>query len=78
MAQCPQRAHREESRHLLMDEGDRKEKLSGFGDVKENLAYWLSCSPEERIAAVGHLRRQAHESETRLQRVARVIKRPER
>jgi len=56
----------------------RKAKRSEFDEVKENLAYWLSRSPEERIAAVEHLWRQAHGSEVRLQRVARVIKRPQR
>lgn len=54
----------------------RKAKLSEFDEVKENLAYWLSRSPEERIAAVEYLWRLAHGSEIRLQRVARVIKRP--
>ncbi len=40
-----------------------------------DLAYWLSKTPEERIAAVEYLRRQLHGSSTRLQRSARIIQR---
>ncbi len=61
-----------------MDKVVRKAKLSAFDEVKENPAYWLSRSPEERIAAVEYLWRPAHETEVRLQRVARVVKHPER
>jgi hypothetical protein len=48
---------------------DLKKHLS----VKEDLAYWLSKTPQERIAAVELLRRQYHGSSARLQRTARVI-----
>jgi hypothetical protein len=47
-----------------------KKKVS---QVKEDLAYWLSRSSEERILAVEFLRRHAHGSTERLQRTARVI-----
>lgn len=43
--------------------------------INDNLAYWLSRLPEERIATVEYLRRQYHGSTARLQRSARTIKR---
>jgi hypothetical protein len=36
----------------------RKGNLQDFLELKENLTYWLSRTPGERIAAVEHLRRQ--------------------
>jgi hypothetical protein len=42
----------------------------------EDLKYWLSRPPEERVAAVDYLRRQFHGSSARLQRVARTVQRP--
>jgi len=54
----------------------RKANLSDFSEVKENLAYWLSRTPSERVEAVEELRRQQHGDSARLQRVARVIERP--
>lgn len=53
-----------------------KADLRRFSEVKENLAYWLSRPPAERVAAVEYLRRQRDGSTARLQRVARVIRRP--
>jgi len=53
----------------------KKGKLEDFSEVKENLAYWLSKSPEERVEAVEFLRRQRHGSSERLQRVVKVIQR---
>ena len=47
--------------------------LRDESQISEDLVYWLSRSPEERIAAVEYLRRQFHGSSTRLQRVARII-----
>jgi len=44
--------------------------------VKENLEFWLSRSPEERVATVDYLRRQYHGDTARLQRVVKVIQRP--
>jgi hypothetical protein len=44
-------------------------------EVQENLAYWLSRTPEERVAAVEYLRRQIDGSSARLQRSARVVQR---
>ena len=51
-----------------------KRKLQD-SSVKADLAYWMSKTPEERIAAVEFLRRQYYGSSARLQRVARVVKR---
>jgi hypothetical protein len=56
----------------------RKGDLQDFSEVEENLSYWLSKSPEERVAAVESLRRQRHGNTTRLQRTARVVQRTPR
>ena len=39
-----------------------------------DVAYWLSKSPEDRLAAVEFLRRQYDENPARLQRVAHITK----
>ena len=51
----------------------KKANLNDFSEIRENLSYWLSKKPEERIAAVEFLRRQHHGSAIRLQRSARVV-----
>jgi hypothetical protein len=51
----------------------RKASLTDRSSIKRDLAYWLSRTPEERVATVDYLRRQYHGSSTRLQRSARVI-----
>ena len=53
----------------------RKQDLDGFSEIKQNLQYWLSQPPEERLAAVDALRREYYGDSQRLQRVARVIQR---
>ena len=53
----------------------QKRNLTIYSQAKEDLAYWLSQSPEERVLAVDYLRRQYHGSTERLQRVARVVQR---
>lgn len=45
--------------------------------AKDNLSYWMSRPPDERIAAVEYLRKQTDGSTARLQRVAKVIQRPQ-
>jgi hypothetical protein len=50
-------------------------KLSSKSTQSEDLAYWLTQTPEKRIEAVEILRKQFHGSSARLQRVAKVIKR---
>lgn len=44
-------------------------------EIKDNLEYWLSKTPEERLSAVEHLRRQQDGNQERLQRVLRVTQR---
>lgn len=51
----------------------RKGDLKTDSSIKEDLAYWLSRTPQERIAAIESLRRQSHGSSVRLQRSARVV-----
>lgn len=46
--------------------------------IKEDLAYWLSKTPRERVAAIEFLRGQYHGSSARLQRSARVIQQEQR
>lgn len=46
-----------------------------YDEVQENLKYWLSKSPDERVAAVEILRRQFYGDLPRLQRVGRRLKR---
>ena len=41
----------------------------------DDLSYWLTRPPEERVATVELLRRQYHGSTSRLQRLARVTER---
>ena len=52
-----------------------KGNLQDFSEVKENFAYWLSITLEERVSAVERLRREHDGSPTRLQRTARVVQR---
>jgi hypothetical protein len=52
-----------------------KRNLKDSSSIREDLAYWLSKIPEERVMAVDYLRRQYHGSTIRLQRSARVIQR---
>jgi len=46
-----------------------------IASLNNDLVYWLSKTPEERILAVEYLRRQYHGSTARLQKSARVIQR---
>ncbi len=41
----------------------------------DDLAYWLSRSPDERISAVETLRRQNYGDSGRFQRILRVVER---
>jgi len=52
-----------------------KAHLQEFSEIQENLDYWLSRTPAERVEAVEILRRQRHGNSDRLQRVARVTQR---
>jgi hypothetical protein len=53
----------------------KKHSLGGFSEVRQNLGYWLSKTPQERLEAVDFLRSQIYGNTERLQRVARVIQR---
>jgi len=54
-----------------------KHRLEASLEIKQNLKYWLSRPPEERLAAVDSLRAQIYGDTERLQRTARVIQRPQ-
>lgn len=58
----------------LLKTAVKKMKLSKTS-VRDELAYWLSRSPDERIGAVEILRRQQYAGTPRLQRTVRIIKR---
>ena len=53
----------------------QKHKMDRDFEIRQNLEYWLSRPPEERIEAVEIFRRQVYGEDTpRLQRVVRIIK----
>lgn len=52
-----------------------RRNLRDSSSFKDDLEYWLSKPPEERVATVDYLRGQYHGSTARLQRSARVIQR---
>jgi hypothetical protein len=54
----------------------KKHRLQERTTTQNDLAYWLSKTPAERVATVDYLRRQYYGNATRLQRVARVVQRP--
>jgi hypothetical protein len=56
----------------------KKHRLHERTTMQDDLAYWLSKTPEERVAAVDYLRTQYYGNAARLQRVARVVQRPPR
>jgi len=49
--------------------------MAKYSSIREDLEFWLSKTPEERIATVEFLRKQFGGSTARLQRTARVIQR---
>ena len=52
-----------------------KRTLNDLSSRKNDLLFWLTKSPEERISTVEYLRRQFYGSAARLQRSARIIQR---
>ena len=54
-----------------------KKRLGEYSEIKENLEYWLSKTPAERVEAVDILRRKKYGDRKRLQRTARIIQRPQ-
>ncbi len=53
----------------------KKTNLAEGRESRFDLEYWLSRSPEERVAAVDFLRAQVDGTKQRLQRVGRVVQR---
>jgi len=51
----------------------KKQDLDKLSEIRQNLEYWLSRPPEERLATVDALRREYYGDSQRLQRVARVV-----
>jgi hypothetical protein len=51
----------------------KKSRIDDLSSIEEDLAFWLSKSPEERVSAVEYLRRQYDGNTARLQRSARII-----
>lgn len=52
----------------------QKHRLDKDTEIRQNLQYWLSRTPEERLEAVEILRRQVYGDTQGLQRVVRVVK----
>jgi len=53
----------------------QKHDLNNFSEIRQDLEYWLSRPPEERLAAVDALRCEYYGDSHRLRRVARVVSR---
>jgi hypothetical protein len=53
----------------------KKVPMSPKCQIQEDLAYWLSRPPAERVAEVERLREMVCGRTQRLQRVARIVKR---
>ena len=58
----------------MMKKTVKKLELEESSSAVHDLEYWLSVSPQERLAAVDFLRKQLHGDTVRLQRTARVVK----
>ena len=56
----------------------QKHDFDNFSEIRQNLEYWFSRPPEERLAAVDALRREYYGDSQRLKRVVRVILRQHR
>jgi hypothetical protein len=52
-----------------------KAKLQEYNEIRQNLEYWLSRTPEERVAAVEFYRRQVYGDIPPIQKVVHIIKR---
>ena len=49
--------------------------IKDSNSITDDLNFWLTKSPEDRITAIEYLRRQYDGNTARFQRVARVIQR---
>jgi hypothetical protein len=61
-----------------MEKKIKKTSLNNPKAVQEDLEYWLSRPPEERVSAVEVLRRQHYGDMGRIQKVIRKFRRPTR
>ena len=52
-----------------------KHSLKDWSKIKDDLRYWLSKTPQQRIDAMEFLRRQYYGDSARLQRTIKVVKR---
>lgn len=52
----------------------RKMPMDDKSEIQQNLEYWLSCPPEERIAEVMRLRNMVHGTSQPIKKVVRIIK----
>lgn len=64
----------------MIEEKVRKRPLKDKTATADDLAYWMSKTPEERVAAVEYLRNQFYgiKGRPRFQRVACFVKRSSR
>ena len=53
----------------------KKVPMDAKRQIQDDLAYWLSRPPAERVAEVGRLREMVCGQPQRLQRVVRIVKR---
>jgi hypothetical protein len=51
--------------------------MDEFCKVRQNLQYWLTKTPQERLAAIDSLRNQIY-GDIRIQKIVRVIRRKKR
>ncbi|MCX6641481.1 MAG: hypothetical protein NTW14_13535 [bacterium] len=63
---------------MMIAKSVRRHNLKTYDEIQDNLQFWLAKTPEERVVAVEFLRRQTYGDPTGLQRVVRVVKRPQR
>ena len=61
--------------NLIMEKAVKKYTLRGWSEIKDDLRYWLSKTPQQRIETVEFLRRQNYGDSARLQRIVRVVQR---
>ncbi len=58
---------------MVIEKVVKKGVWKDVSEIEENLRYWLSKAPEERVSAVEHLRKQRHGEMGRIQRCVRVV-----
>ena len=52
----------------------KQRKLKKLTKAEKNLAYWLTKTPEERVAEIERLRKQRYGDSVKLERVVRIRK----